>query len=117
MQAKEVRYIITIIVLLGTILLITYPVRKDTDTSIEEYKLQHQVDSLNAVIVQHRHDRNEYLLDIEKYQKSIDSLQSRVDSSKRVINKIKKERNEAMEHIAKFNVNDITNFFSERYGN
>ncbi len=114
MQAKEVRYIITVIFLLGVILLMAWP---GTDTSIEEYKLQHQVDSLNTVIARHQHDRDVYLLDIEKYQKSIDSLESRVDSSKRIINKIKKERNEAMEHIAKFNVNDITNFFSERYSN
>jgi peptidoglycan hydrolase CwlO-like protein len=117
MQAREVRYIITIIFLLMAILLITWPGWQDTDTSVKEYKLQHQVDSLNALIVQHQHDREAYLLDIEQYQKSIDSLESRVDSSKRVINKIKKERNEAMEHIAKFNVNNITNFFSERYSN
>jgi peptidoglycan hydrolase CwlO-like protein len=108
-------HVITIAVLL-LILIMTIITRPSPADAVKEYKLQQKVDSLNIVIQSHEVARAKYLQNIDSLNQSITKLQYSIDSTQIVIDDLKEDYNETLENISNFNTNDISEFFTERYG-
>jgi len=112
---KQYWHIITIAVLL-LILIMTIITRPSPADAVKEYKLQKQVDSLSVVIQSHEAARDKYMQNIDSLNQSIAKLQYSIDSTQTVIDDLKEDYNETIETISNFNTNDISKFFTERYG-
>jgi peptidoglycan hydrolase CwlO-like protein len=108
---------IIIIAVLLIILVVATVTRPSPADAVKEYKLQQKVDSLNVVIKTHNEARDIYLQNIDSLNQSISQLQYSIDSTQIVIKDLKEDYNETLETISNFNINDITEFFSKRYGN
>mgnify|MGYP000229856913 FL=1 len=113
---KQYWHVIIIAILL-IILAVSTITRPSPADAVKEYKLQQKVDSLNVVIKTHAEARNIYLQNIDSLNQSISRLQYSIDSTQIVIKDLKEDYNETLETISNFNTNDITEFFSKRYGN
>ena len=84
-------------------------------TDVQQYKLQHQIDSLNVVIDTDVNIRAKLNLQIDSLNTSIAKIEASVTKKQKEIQQLRKEYEETIDHVNSFSNDDINSYFAKRY--
>ena len=115
MDKIKKNYQLVLILVLLVAFGISVVTRPDNSDVVKEHILKTRIDSLQNVIEDNAKLREEYELSITLHSDSISGLNTQINKNNTKLSNLKSKYNEAVDNIAQFNTNDITEFFSDRY--
>jgi septal ring factor EnvC (AmiA/AmiB activator) len=99
-----------------TLLVIVLSFRKpEVPIDVQQYKLQHRIDSLNTVINDNANTRAKLDYEIDSLNKSIARIDSSVTKKQKEIQQLRAEYEETIDHVNSFSNDDINSYFTKRY--
>lgn len=99
-----------------TLIIIVLSFRKpEIPINVQQYKLQHQIDSLNTVVYDNAESRVKLDYWIDSLNKSITKLESSVAKKQKQIQQLRDEYEETIDRVNSFSNDDINNYFTNRY--
>lgn len=84
--------------------------------SVDIKKLEHTMDSLNAIIASEAIKRAEYDKTISSLKDSILNIENQLQTNDERLKNLKKDYEKKLADINNFNSNDIERYFTNRYG-
>jgi septal ring factor EnvC (AmiA/AmiB activator) len=96
-------------------LVISLSNRPKVPDNIRDYKLQHTVDSLNAVIQDNAIERNKLGLQIDSLNESIEQIKTSIAKKQKEIQQLRDDYEETIDRVNGFTDNDINSYFTNRY--
>jgi septal ring factor EnvC (AmiA/AmiB activator) len=99
-----------------TLIVIVLSFRKpELPIDVQQYKLQHQIDSLNTVIDDNANTRVKLNLQIDSLNNSITKIETSVAKKQKEIQQLRKKYEETINHVNSFSNDDINSYFTKRY--
>ena len=99
-----------------TLIVIVLSFRKpELPIDVQQYKLQHQIDSLNTVINDNANTRAKLDYEIDSLNKSIARIESSVAKKQKEIQQLRAEYEETIDRVNSFSNDDINSYFTKRY--
>lgn len=99
-----------------TLLVIVLSYRKPKiPIDVQQYKLQHQIDSLNTVIDDNAITRVKLNLRIDSLNNSIARIETSVARKQKEIQQLREKYEETIDHVNSFSNDDINSYFTKRY--
>jgi len=99
-----------------TLLVIVLSFRKpEIPIDVQQYKLQHQIDSLNTVIDDNADTRIKLNLQIDSLNNSIARIETSVARKQKEIQQLREKYEETIDHVNSFSNDDINSYFTKRY--
>ena len=83
--------------------------------TVQDYKLQHTIDSLNVVIQNNATERRRLDLEIDSLNNSILIIESGIAKKQQEIQTLRKEHEETIDRVNSFTNDDINSYFTTRY--
>jgi len=96
-------------------LVISLSNRPKVPNTIQDYKLQHQIDSLNTVIDDNANTRVKLNLQIDSLNNSIARIETSVARKQKEIQQLREKYEETIDHVNSFSNDDINSYFTKRY--
>ena len=99
-----------------TLIVIVLSFRKpEIPIDVQQYKLQHQIDSLNTVIDNNADARVKLNLQIDSLNNSIARIETSVAKKQKEIQQLREKYEETIDHVNSFSNDDINSYFAKRY--